>query len=65
MIPLAPDDIMTIWRAVRGYDFDTTYGAFNGMTVRDLDMKQRILMSMKTQVRSMGWEKHELLDEIV
>ncbi|CAL8576859.1 hypothetical protein XPA_002726 [Xanthoria parietina] len=65
MIPLAPDDIMTIWRAVRGYDFDTTYGAFNGMTVRDLDMKQRILMSMKTQVRSMGWEKHELLDETV
>lgn len=56
---------MTIWRAVRGYDFDTTYGAFSGMTVSDVDMKERILVSMKTQVRSMGWEKHELLDEIV
>lgn len=65
MIPLAPDDIMTIWRAVRGYDFDTTYGAFNGMTVGDADMKERILVSMKTQVRSMGWEKHQLLDETV
>lgn len=63
MIPLAPDDIITIWRAVKMYAFDTTYGAFNGMTVSDANMKERILMSMKIQVRSMGWKDHELLDE--
>ena len=65
MIPLAPDAIMTIWQAIQTYDFHTTYGAFNGMTVKDVNVKARILMSMKTQVRSMGWEKHELLDETI
>ncbi|KAL9032287.1 MAG: hypothetical protein Q9180_006593, partial [Flavoplaca navasiana] len=65
MIPLTPDDIMTIWRAVKTFDFDTTYGAFNGMTVSDANMKVRILMSMKIQVRSMGWKDHELLKETV
>ncbi|KAL8670114.1 MAG: hypothetical protein Q9168_005323 [Polycauliona sp. 1 TL-2023] len=65
MIPLAPDEIMTIWRAIRAFDFDTTYGAFNGMTVSDSHMKERVLMSMQTQVRSMGWGKHQLLDEVV
>ena len=65
MIPLTPDDIMIIWRALKTFDFDTTYGAFNGMTVNDANMKERILMSMKIQVRSMGWKDHKLLKETV
>ena len=63
MIPLDPDTIMGIWQAIRTLDFNTTYGSFHGMTVRDEDAKERILQSMKTQVRHGGWKQHRLLDE--
>ncbi|KAL8940723.1 MAG: hypothetical protein Q9216_002674 [Gyalolechia sp. 2 TL-2023] len=65
MIPLSPDDILGIWDSIKSYNFHTTYGAFNGMTVRDENLKSRVLESMKTQVRHMGWEQHKLLDEKV
>ncbi|KAL8689382.1 MAG: hypothetical protein Q9218_004934 [Villophora microphyllina] len=65
MIPLGPDAILGIWEAVIGFEFHTTYGGFPGMNVRDKDVKQRILGSMKTQVRSEGWKEHEILDEVV
>lgn len=65
MIPLAPNDVISIWRAIKPYKFHTTYGAFNGMTVRDKDLKKRVLHSMKIQARHAGWTDHELLDEHV
>ncbi|KAL9028208.1 MAG: hypothetical protein Q9196_003399 [Gyalolechia fulgens] len=65
MIPLDPDTIFGIWESIRSYDFRTTYGAFNGMPVRDDRVKERILESMKTQVRHMGWKEHHLLNEQV
>ncbi|KAL8836739.1 MAG: hypothetical protein Q9170_002803 [Blastenia crenularia] len=63
MIPLGPDEIFGIWKAIKPYNFHTTYGAFNGMTVRDKDLKSRVLESMKTQVRREGWVEHDLLNE--
>ena len=65
MIPLSPDEIMAVWQAIKPFDFHTTYGAFNGMTVRDENVKERILDSMKVQVRREGYGKHELLNESV
>ena len=65
MIPLSPNEILKIWRAIEPYEFDTTHGAFAGMDVRDGDLKKRMLQSMQIQTRGEGWERHEILDEEV
>jgi hypothetical protein len=62
MIPLNPDAILGIWRAIQGYEFEVTYGAFVGMDVRGKDVKGRVLESMKIQVSNEGYARHELLD---
>jgi hypothetical protein len=63
MIPLGPDSILGIWRAVKGLEFESTHGLIPNMDVRDEDMKKRVLESMKIQVRHMGYDRHALLDE--
>ena len=63
MIPLPPDEIFKIWKAIQPFDFHTTHGAFVGMDVRDERLKERMLESMKIQVRGEGWKSHELLDQ--
>lgn len=63
MIPLPPDEILKIWRALRPYEFSTTHGAFMGMDVRDANVKMRILESAKIQVRHEGHQSHKLFDE--
>lgn len=65
MIPLPPDAINDIWQAIKAFEFDTTYGAFVGMDVRDEGLKGRMLGSMKIQVRGEGWEGHGILSEEV
>lgn len=54
MIPLGLNEITHIWDAIRPYDFHTTYGAFNGMTVRDQDLKRRVFDSMVIQLSKEG-----------
>ncbi|KAL8647649.1 MAG: hypothetical protein Q9210_005433 [Variospora velana] len=56
MIPLGPKEITQIWQSIKRYDFHTTYGAFNGMTVRDKQLKQRVFESMILQLRREGVE---------
>lgn len=63
MIPLPPDEIYNIWRAIKPFHFDTTYGAFEHMDVKDEGLKGRMLESMKIQVRAMGWKEHPILSE--
>lgn len=63
MIPLPPSEIHKIWKALKPFEFDTTFGAFNGLNVRDKDVKGRVLESMKIQVKGMGYQRHALLDE--
>ena len=65
MIPLPPDDILRIWKAIKPFEFHTTHGAFVDMDVRDKGLKRRMLDSMKIQIRGEGWENHEILEEVV
>ena len=61
-IPLPPDQILQIWRAIAPFDFHTTYGAFSAMDIRDKDLKKRTLESMKIQARGEGWNEHEIFE---
>ncbi len=69
-VPLDPDSILKIWKAIKPYNFHTTYGnvvdtmvvrAKEGGDVRGLVLKERILQSAKIAVRRMGWKDHGLL----
>ncbi len=64
MIPLPPDEIFKIWKALKPFRFTVTMGAFVGMDVRDEMVKNRVLESMKIQVKAEGWRAHKMLDEV-
>lgn len=63
MIPLPPSKILNIWNALKPFDFEQTFGGFTGQDIRDPRVKQRVLESMKIQVRNEGYEKHQVLEE--
>ena len=65
MIPLSPDEIHTIWKAVCDFNIERSFGAFVGMDIKDKDLKGRILTSMQLQVRIGGWKEAAILDERV
>ena len=65
MIPLPPSDMLKMWKGLKSFDFESTYGAFVGTDVRSKDVKKRILESMKIQTKGEGYESHALLDESV
>ena len=69
-IPLAPREIVKIWRAVQPFEFTSTYGVFgpDATTAREeqhhrMSMKERVLQSAKIACRAMGYEQHEMLSE--
>jgi hypothetical protein len=68
-IPLSPDQILGIWRTLKRFDFQATYGVFAGVSnVKELDgqrmsLRQRVLESAKIAVRRMGYQQHEILQE--
>jgi hypothetical protein len=63
MIPLPPDTIHDMWKAVKPYDFTVTHGLSPGWVIRDENVKHSVLESMKIQVRSQGFAEHALLEE--
>ncbi|PYH84110.1 putative metallo-beta-lactamase domain protein [Aspergillus uvarum CBS 121591] len=63
MIPLPPDEVLKIWKAIEHTDFDSTYGAFVGMHTHG-DSKKRILESAKIFVRAMGYLDHAIHKEV-
>lgn len=63
MIPLPPDTIHSMWKAIKPFDFTATHGLFPGWDIRDPEVKKSVLESMKIQVRKQGFEAHALLDE--
>jgi hypothetical protein len=78
-MPLDPDAILRIWRAIKPFAFHTTYGMMvDSMVVRDGDrgsgggegrmgVKEKILESAKIAVRRMEWGErgHAVLVETV
>ena len=68
-VPLDPDSIMRICRAIKPYDFHTTWGnVVDTMVVREkeehrMGVKERVLESAKIAIRRMGWSEHPLLLE--
>ncbi|KAK1834290.1 beta-lactamase-like protein [Podospora conica] len=61
MIPLSPDEIISMWEVLKDYEFDRAHGAFVGQEVRGSGVKARVLESMQIQIRHMGWQKHPFL----
>ncbi|PWW73292.1 hypothetical protein C7212DRAFT_353919 [Tuber magnatum] len=64
MIPMPPQAIVNIWKALKSYKFTTTHGAFTGMDVRDSRVKARLLESAKIAIRAMGYEESQFIEEL-
>lgn len=62
-IPLSPPEILKMWRAIKPFDFDTSFGAFVGSDVRDPDLKKRVWESMNIQIHHGGWDEGEVLKD--
>lgn len=62
-IPLSPDEIHGIWKAIKDLDFEDTHGAFLGQEIRG-NSKERVLESAKIVVRASGHLQHPLLNEV-
>lgn len=62
-IPLPPDAIHDIWKAIQDLDFEDAHGAFPGQDTRG-NSKERILESAKIVVKASGYLEHPLLNEI-
>lgn len=67
LIPLAPDQILGIWRALKGFEIEATYGFVTVKSEKKdgVGIPARILQSAKTCVRAMGWKEHEIFEETV
>lgn len=63
MIPLPPAKIHGIWKALKPFEFETTYGGFPGQNVTRSDLKSQVLESMKIFLRIGGHEKAEVYEE--
>ncbi len=70
-MPLDPDSILRIWRAIKPFEFHTTFGnVVDTMVVRErsgqrMSVKERLLESATIAVRRMGWREHGIFAETV
>ena len=62
MIPLDPEALMGIWEAVKGFEFETTFGGFPGQDVRRKDARKLMLESAQNWVKKAGWSDAKILD---
>jgi hypothetical protein len=63
MIPLPPSEVENMWRVLKRHEYRSSHGAFVGTEVVAIDLKQRILDSMKIQVKNEGYVEHSFLHE--
>ncbi|GFF47440.1 uncharacterized protein YmaE [Aspergillus udagawae] len=61
-IPLPPDDVHGIWKAIKDIDFEDTHGAFTAQDLRG-NSKSRILESAKIIIRASGYPEHPIFSE--
>jgi hypothetical protein len=65
MIPLDPSAILGIWDAIKSFGFTRTFGGFMGQDVRgDVDLRGRVLESMKIFVRGAGHAEAAVVSEV-
>ncbi|KAK2792503.1 hypothetical protein FQN51_001676 [Onygenales sp. PD_10] len=64
LIPLPPDDVHAIWKAVADLDFEDTHGAFWGRDTIDRS-KERLLESAKIYVKFAGYADHAIHQETI
>jgi len=57
-IPLGVEDMVRMWRVLKEWDFERTFGGFMGMDVKG-DAKARVLESMKIQAGFIGEKNFE------
>ncbi|KAJ5626507.1 beta-lactamase-like protein [Penicillium herquei] len=62
-IPLTPDAIHDIWKAIKDIHFEDAHGAFLGQDTRG-NSKERILESAKIIIQASGYLQHPLLNEV-
>ena len=65
MIPLTPKAIYGIWKAIKPFEFDRTYGGFPGQNLKRSDLKKQVLESMKIFLRRSGHESADVYEESV
>jgi glyoxylase-like metal-dependent hydrolase (beta-lactamase superfamily II) len=63
MIPLSAEEVTRMWKTLKPYEFHATHGMFDGFDIEDVNIKKRVLDSMKIQVEHMGHQQHALLSE--
>ena len=61
-IPLPPDDVHAIWKALAGLEFDDTHGGFMGHDTYG-NSKKRLLESAKLYVKHAGYASHAIHEE--
>jgi hypothetical protein len=64
-IPLGPTAMHIMWKRLRPWSFEAVYSLFWRTTVRETNVKQIILESMKRQAKHQENLEHELFKEIV
>lgn len=66
-IPLSPDEILKIWKALKGFDIEATHGfvSVRSQTDDQSSIPERILESAKIVVKRMGYKDHQILSEHV
>lgn len=65
MIPLGPEQVLQIWRAMKGFGVEATYG-FTTVRYKKGDRKtipERVLESAQMFVKSIGYEEHAIFSE--
>jgi hypothetical protein len=65
MIPLTPSAVHGIWKALKPFEFESTYGGFPGQNVSRKDLKEQVLKSMQIFLRRGGHESAEIFRETV
>jgi hypothetical protein len=65
VIPLPPAKVHGIWKAIKPFDFDTTFGGFPGQNVTRPDLKNQVLESMKIFLKVGGHENAMVYEEKV
>ncbi|OCT46201.1 hypothetical protein CLCR_01182 [Cladophialophora carrionii] len=68
-IPLPPDEVLKIWKALKPFDFKATYGVMAKISNvferpgQSLSLKGRVLQSAKIAVKAMGYNDHAIFAE--